>query len=236
MRPPYASPYIACLRADIRNYIENLHEKRENDWTSRQRCDSKMLPLFTVLALSCTPSAQALLPSPARWIDKPPPSDLIRPAQLSCFLTQRCVQCRRRVRRRHFLDARRGNAPIATRPRLYFLDARRGPIRRQQLYYYSLNADGTTHDYLAEFLRPPPQDDEYSTRNPPLDEDYHGVAALPTRSSRDYFCQLLEADELAITIKKEMGSPPVSCLGARRRRSAPEAGFPRDARRGSAVT
>jgi len=119
------------------------------------------------LFLSCAHSARALLPPPARWVDKPPPSDLIKPAQLSCFLTQRCVQ--------------------------------------QQLYYYSLNADGTTHDYLAEFLRPPPNDDEHSTRNPPLDEDYHGVAALPTRSSRDYFCQMLEADELAITIKKEMG-------------------------------
>ena len=35
---------------------------------------------------------------------------------------------------------------------------------QQQLYYFSLTADGTSHDYLAEYLRPPPGDDEYRTR------------------------------------------------------------------------
>ena len=61
------------------------------------------------------------------------------------------------------------------------------------------------HDYLAEYLRPPPGDDEYRTRAPPLDEDYHGVDALPTSSSRDYLCRLLEETDIEILIKKEMG-------------------------------
>ena len=76
---------------------------------------------------------------------------------------------------------------------------------QQQLYYFSLTADGTSHDYLAEYLRPPPGDDQYRTRAPPLDEDYHGVDALPTPSSRDYLCRLLEEPDIEILIKKEMG-------------------------------
>ena len=76
---------------------------------------------------------------------------------------------------------------------------------QQQLYYFSLTADGTSHDYLAEYLRPPPGDDEYRTRAPPLDEDYHGVDALPTATARDYLCRLLEEPDIEILIKKEMG-------------------------------
>ena len=76
---------------------------------------------------------------------------------------------------------------------------------QQQLYYFALGQDRTSHAYLAEYLRPPPGDDEDRTRSPPLDEDYHGVDALPTGTSRDYLCCLLEEPNLEITIKKEMG-------------------------------
>ena len=85
------------------------------------------------------------------------PPDLVKPAALSRFVTQRAVQ--------------------------------------QQLYYFELNMDETSGDYLAEHLRPPPTEDEEDSRSPPLDADYHGVGALPSRTSCDYLCALLDEDE-----------------------------------------
>ena len=99
---------------------------------------------------------------------RPPyPPDLVKPAALSRFVTQRAVQ--------------------------------------QQLYYFELNMDETSGDYLAEHLRPPPTEDEDDSRSPPLDADYHGVGALPSRTSCDYLCALLDEDDLEIVVKKPMG-------------------------------
>jgi len=124
-----------------------------------------MLQALVVASLAV--AARALVPPPARWETGVGPR--VKPARLSCFLTQRAVQ--------------------------------------QTLYYMWIGMDHTKRDFLAEYLRPPPDDDDEGrrTRAPPLDEDYHGVAALPTATSRDYLCQLLQEPDLEITIKKEMG-------------------------------
>ena len=100
--------------------------------------------------------------------------------------------------------AKRGPPPDLVEPKALSRFVTQRSVQ-QQLYYFSLTADGTSHDYLAEYLRPPPGDDQYRTRAPPLDEDYHGVDALPTPSSRDYLCRLLEEPDIEILIKKEMG-------------------------------
>mmetsp|Transcript_35653 Transcript_35653/g.72666 ORF Transcript_35653/g.72666 Transcript_35653/m.72666 type:complete len:413 (-) Transcript_35653:216-1454(-) len=68
---------------------------------------------------------------------------------------------------------------------------------QQQLYYYELNLDETSANFLSEFLRA-----ENSSRIHP---DYHGINSLPTRDSATFICALLAYPEIDIKIRKPMG-------------------------------
>ena len=68
---------------------------------------------------------------------------------------------------------------------------------QQQLYYFDMMGDETSGDFLADFLRREGDDS--------MDADFHGISCLPAASSTAYLCALLEADDLEIVVKKEMG-------------------------------
>jgi hypothetical protein len=66
-----------------------------------------------------------------------------------------------------------------------------------QLYYYALNSDETSAGWLSGFMQP----DEASS----IQEEYHGINALPTSDSSSFLCALLAHTEVEITVKALMG-------------------------------
>ena len=66
-----------------------------------------------------------------------------------------------------------------------------------QLYYYGLNSDETSAGWLSGFMQP----EEAS----PIQEEYHGINALPTSDSSSFVCALLAHTEVEITVKALMG-------------------------------
>ena len=87
-----------------------------------------------------------------------------RPAMGCAHNITRDARRPRRCSRRRTAGRRAARRPTSSEPKALSRFVTQRSVQ-QQLYYFSA-ADGTSHDYLAERLRPPPGDDEYPDAGP----------------------------------------------------------------------